>query len=418
MVIKRGRRWYIYFRPFRDEKVGLVVNVQTKSEARLVESALILACRGGYYGGLDIAAREACIRMFINHKWQLPPELGGGFPSRPVDVLTLWKSCELFMKYPEIAAKDEKALSSYRNSMANFVARLGKDTPLKSLWVPELKRYQVERLNEGVTPSTVNTELSCLSRVFAVMVEMQLVETNPCRLLKRLSTKSNEREVYLSMETVQAIAAECPEWYQRFIWIAFYTGMRRGEILALTRKHVNLSKRIISLRPEETKEGKPKRVPVHRDLVPILEECLRVPYLKSDRVILTQDNMGIREPSENTIEKMWPRACTAIGLDPIPRSNDLRHTWRTNARRSGVDYQVAESIMGHWHRAKSVNDRYGRISDAELLRAIDMVTFSHGETEIVLNTQPRKSKEASPKKGNKTATNDRMRRGSRRIVGA
>lgn len=68
---------------------------------------------------------------------------------------------------------------------------------------------------------------------------------------------------------------------------------------------------------------------------------------------------------------------------PYPRFHDLRHTWRTNARRSGIDAQLAESIMDHWFKG---NDRYGRISDKELLNAIDKMTFDHGDTEIFVST--------------------------------
>ncbi len=42
--------------------------------------------------------------------------------------------------------------------------------------------------------------------------------------------------------------------------------------------------------------------------------------------------------------------------------------------------------MGHWFKGKSVNDRYGRISDKELLDAIKKMTFDHGETEIFVST--------------------------------
>lgn len=71
-------------------------------------------------------------------------------------------------------------------------------------------------------------------------------------------------------------------------------------------------------------------------------------------------------------------------MEPPPRFHDLRHTWRTNARRSGVDPQIAETIMEHVFRLRSVNDRYGRISDQELLKAIDMMNFDNGETEILV----------------------------------
>ena len=49
-----------------------------------------------------------------------------------------------------------------------------------------------------------------------------------------------------------------------------------------------------------------------------------------------------------------------------------------------MDPQIAESIMGHWFKGKSVNDRYGRISDKELVNAIDSMTFEHGPTEILV----------------------------------
>ena len=55
------------------------------------------------------------------------------------------------------------------------------------------------------------------------------------------------------------------------IAIAYYTGMRRGEILSLERHKIDLSRRIITLSPEETKEGHWKRVPIHKNLVHIVD---------------------------------------------------------------------------------------------------------------------------------------------------
>ena len=217
------------------------------------------------------------------------------------------------------------------------------------------------------------------------MIEMQFVDTNPVRLVKRLSTKANEREVYLSRETVQSIADHCPAWYQRIIWTAYFSGMRRGEILSLTRKQVNLAKRLIHLDPDDTKESRRKRVPIHHELVPILEDAMRVPFLPNGTIFLVQDSRGSRLPGTDSVDNCWPRALEKLKFkEPRPRFHDLRHTWRTNARRSGMDFQIAESIMGHWLKGKNVSDRYGRISDQELIQAIDSLTFDHGETEIIV----------------------------------
>ena len=83
----------------------------------------------------------------------------------------------------------------------------------------------------------------------------------------------------------------------------------------------------------------------------------------------------------------WDRKVINLDLEPFPHFHDLRHTWKTNARRSGMDPEIREAIMGHALRGKSISEGYGRISDDELIRAIDLMTFDHGETEILVESR-------------------------------
>jgi integrase len=178
------------------------------------------------------------------------------------------------------------------------------------------------------------------------------------------------------------------------IWTAYFTGMRRGEIVELTRSRVNLSKGIISLGPEHTKEGQWKRVAVHNELVPILEQAMKVSSLGSGRVFLLWNDEGVRPPTLEAVKNPWGRAVEAIKRElekaqnagkhvkPWPRFHDLRHTWKPNARRSKMHPEIEKAIMGHSELGLSVHERYGRISDHELEQAIDRMTFDHGKTEI------------------------------------
>lgn len=408
MVKRRGKALYIYFKPFRDKKIGVRVGVTTINEAKQIEGVVLRACRTGNYHGLDPISREFCIRMFRNQQWELPPELGGFVSPKPTEVLTLWKAAELFIKYPEI----NKNPSRWRHeiALAHLGAILGRDTTLKSIWVPSLKKYRIERQEQGAAPDTVNRELSTLSRLYGVMIEMELVEAdrNPVRQFKQLSAKSGERQVYLSRQTVEEIASKTPLWYRPLLWTAYFTGARRGEILDLKRAQVNLAKRIMILSPLDTKEESWKRVPIHRELVPILQEVLDGPVLISGRVFPLRDEKGIRDVELETFKNCWPRACEALKFDrPRARFHDLRGTWRSNARRSGVRYDIEMNIMGHSSRMKSVHERYGRISDQELLDTIDGMTFDNGETEILVCRRDKKS--SSEEKGNKRETNARTK---------
>jgi integrase len=410
-VTKRGKTYHIRFRPFGQAVIGLGTRARSKSQAKEIEMALLTACRSGDYSSLNSLAREACIRLFQNQKWELPPELSG--VSQPKEELTLWKAMDLFLNYPEI--KQSPTRERYEYALIHIVEKIGREKPIKPIWVPELKTYRTERLEEGASPATINWEMSTLSKLFGVLIELKLVENNPVRLLKKLSAKAGERQVYLSLHDVHLIADQCPQWYQLVIWTAYFTGMRRGEIFELTRRQINLKNRMIYLGPRDVKEEDWKRVPIHRELVPYLKEALRLPSLTSDKVLLVRDVQGIRPAGKDTIKNPWPRACRALKdaellKEPFPRFHDLRHTWKTNARRSKMDPEIRESIMGHWFKEKSVNERYGRIGNEELLQAIDSMTFDHGETEILVGSW--KSDNVDKKTCTKSVQDDRPRKRS------
>jgi integrase len=284
----------------------------------------------------------------------------------------------LFLKYPEIRNSDER--ERYEQCLVHLVDHFGKDRPVKSLWVPEIKEYIAERFEDGAAPSTVNREKGTLSKLFQVLVELRRVDANPVRLVKNLSQKSEEREVYLSLTDFTRMLGETSTWFRPIAHTAYYTGMRRGEILSLTRSQIRLGDRMLLLGPEDTKEGHWKRVPIHRELVPILENVLRVQALGTDKVFL----IGGKPPHRSSLKKPWAKGIRILEMKQRPRFHDLRHTWKTNARRSGMDPEIREAILGHWFRGRNVNERYGRIGDAELIKAIDSMTFDHGHTEILV----------------------------------
>ena len=374
-VEKSGKGYRIRFRPFADKLIKLSTMARNKTEAVKIERDLLIACRTGDYVRLDSSAKEACIRMFTNQQWELPAELSG--LQKPVEELTLWKAIELFVNYPGI--KGSKNLNRSVVAFTHLVGFFGKDRPFKTIWVPDIKLYQTKRVSQGAANDTANREVTALSSLFRVMVELQLLEANPVRLIKRLSGKQGEREVYLSHEDVSRIASECPSWFQGVIWIAYLTGMRRGEILGLTWNQVNLPKRMVYLSATDTKEGSKKRVPLHIDVLPVFEELSKVRSLKDSAVILI-DGHGL---GTDTVKNTWRRAMLKLEWPkPWPRLHDLRHTWKVNALKSGVDYEVREAILGHWNKLKSVSERYGYIDETALLESIDKMKFDHGETHI------------------------------------
>ncbi len=87
-------------------------------------------------------------------------------------------------------------------------------------------------------------------------------------------------------------------------------------------------------------------------------------------------------PHEDSLTRAWRNAVISLKFEARPTIHDLRHCWKTNAMRSGVHPLIADAIVGHGDRKKSVESLYLSISDADLLGAIDRVTFDKGDTEI------------------------------------
>jgi hypothetical protein len=49
-----------------------------------------------------------------------------------------------------------------------------------------------------------------------------------------------------------------------------------------------------------------------------------------------------------------------------------------------MDPEIREAILDHADKTSTARERYGAISDEELRKAINLMTFEHGETQIWL----------------------------------
>ena len=386
MAVKlNGKVWYAIFRPFGTQIKLALKDCESKRQAIALEAEILEALQRADYSNLTGVARQAMVKLFVNQQWETPQELKPAQAKEPPKELTLWNGIKLYTNDPSFKCLSRPEV--YEAKLAHLVRFFGKTKPVKELWIPDLKLYRSHRTSQGATNASINREMSALSGVFRVLIEHQLLEINPCRQIKKLSETSGERQVYLSLEDVRKIMGACPDWFEDMIWASYLTGMRKGEIHRLRWSHINLSKRIITFHSTETKEGKSKRIPIHKDLIPTLERLGKVRTLNDD-LVFQIDGHAI---SYDSLQHPWFRALDKLKWEfPRPRFHDLRHTFKTNARRSGVDSEIRETILGHAGRMLNVAERYGFVSDAEFVNAIDKFTYDHGLTQILVATKAKK----------------------------
>ncbi len=259
-----------------------------------------------------------------------------------------------------------------KQAFVHILAYWGPDYPVKDIRIRQIKEFMQKRQMAGAAGATINRERSSLSKLFKILMEADMVDRNPVRETLPADERDGQRDIYVSYNDFNKIIEVSTPWTRGILQTLYFTGMRRGEALNLTWDKVNLERRIITLGYSETKERRGKRVPIHKLLVPILEE-IKGTFPDLERVFLNEDGSI---PHEDSLSRAWRKAVQAVGIDPRPTVHDLRHCWKTNAMRSGVHPAIADMIVGHGDKKKSLQSLYLTISDQDLLDAIDRMKFN------------------------------------------
>ncbi len=102
-----------------------------------------------------------------------------------------------------------------------------------------------------LSSSTVNRELGVLKCIVNRAVFNGLLEKNPIQRVRGFKEISRDRT--LTQEEYRTLLSRCSSRLSAIVQLAYWTGMRRGEILGLRWEQVDLKNRVIILEATETK---------------------------------------------------------------------------------------------------------------------------------------------------------------------
>ncbi len=230
-------------------------------------------------------------------------------------------------------------------------------------------RYIAERRRDGLMPATINREIETLRHAFRLAVARKRLSAMP--LMPRLK-ENNVRHGFFDVADFEALVARLPDHLKDFARFAYLTAWRKGEITSLLWADVDRDDGLVRLRPERSKNGHGRIVPIEGDLVGIIARRWSARTIeRTDRVeiapwVFHRNGRPIAE-----IRKTWRSACEAAGL-PGRLFHDLRRTAVRNMVRAGVREGVAMAISGH--RTRYIFDRYNITSETDLRDAMRRTT--------------------------------------------
>jgi integrase len=216
----------------------------------------------------------------------------------------------------------------------------------------------------GVSTATIDNAHRLLRTALADAVRHNLVVKNVCTIQRAPKAEAEEMAI-LTPEQVAALPALLDGHpLAAAALAALFTGMRRGEILALRWGNTDLDAKVIRVREslEETKAGlrfkAPKSKAGIRDITlpaivievlqahrkQLLERRLQLGQGKladKDLVFPTWDGSPQRP---NTFGSTWSRLAQELGLVPF---HGLRHTHASQLIDAGVDVVTIARRLGH-----------------------------------------------------------------------
>ena len=237
---------------------------------------------------------------------------------------------------------EPKTRAGYIRAVRSLAAYLGRSPDTAT--VEELRRFQLHMVDRGSSPITLNATITGLKFFFGVTLDRAelMAKMQPVHVPRTLP-------VVLSREEVARLIAAAPNLkYQTALSIAYGTGLRTSEVIAL--KVSDIDSQRMTLRVEQGKGDKDR----YAMLSPVLLERLRSWW----RVAHAQGKMlpnGWLFPGLNPIDPLSTRqlnraihaAAEAAQIDKRISMHTLRHSFATHLLEQKVDIRLIQVLLGH-----------------------------------------------------------------------
>jgi integrase len=234
----------------------------------------------------------------------------------------------------------------------------------------ELDKYVEERKTGVGTEAevqrngTINRELAVLKAMFnhGSRLDPPLVSRVP-KFPEKLR-ESNPRSGWLDDSQYEALQDHAKHvWLRGFLAVAYNFGFRKGELLSLKVRQVNLRDRTIQLLPGTTKNDKGRTIKMTDDVHERLTACVEGKQ-PGDALFTWDGGSPVRD-----YRVAWSKMCKAAKVPIL--LHDFRRSAIRNMIRAGVPEKTAMRISGHVTR--SVFDRYDIGSEDDLAEAAQRI---------------------------------------------
>ncbi len=261
-------------------------------------------------------------------------------------IPTILELCEEVLSEKEVSLK-QTSFTAYRSLYINNIVPF-----FDKKLVNEIRPKDIDSFYKTFKDlSTLNTCNAILKEVFNKAIIYEYIDTSPL-IVKRPKFESNYEINPLSIEEINLILSKANKWFRNYLGVAFFTGMRPGEIAGLKWEDIDFNNFTISINRTITngfvqtpKTKSSKRV---IDMIPKVEL-----FLLSQKKITGLSEYVFSSPTKERFNNSssintyhWYPLLEKLNIKK--RSvYQTRHSFASNMLTNGEDLMWVSATLGH-----------------------------------------------------------------------
>lgn len=279
-----------------------------------------------------------------------------------------------------------RTLDKYRSTIKNrLIPYLGK------MKLSALSTHHIQHVYNGLwrgeegfnqlSPKSIRDTHGTLHRALEQAVELNYIRTNPSDRCKLPRVEKAEIKALETKQLSAFLKAIEGNRYERLFAVDLFTGLRMGEILALSWDCIDFKKGTLRVYRQlhqvkgqyiygSLKNDKPRSLMLAQVVLDQLRRqraeqrrwklAAGSAWMNDDDLVFT-DEIG-RHLSPNTVRSALHRVTDPMGLEGF-RFHDLRHSYAVASLQAGDDLKTLQSNLGH-HTAAFTMEVYGHVTES------------------------------------------------------
>jgi len=230
-----------------------------------------------------------------------------------------------------------------------------KDLPVNAITAATVRKWQNELLDDDAEYSqtylkTINNQLSA---IFNFAKRYYGLSTNPAAVAGSIGKKNAEAMQFWTKDEFELFieaVSDKPASYAIFNTL-FWTGIRSGELLALTLDDVNFEAKTISITKSYARIGgedviSPPKTPKSRRVITVPDFLLDILEDYAGRLVDYEPSDRLFEYTKHYLQSEMTRGCKKSGVKKI-RVHDIRHSHASLLIELGFSPLLISERLGH-----------------------------------------------------------------------